>query len=182
VPDWNRFRDDFPSTKKYVYLDNAAIAPIPKPVYNEVLRVCEEFLNHGGTLWDKWITKIEQTRGLYAKFIGADSEEVAFTHSTSEGMNVISHMLSDKGTVLSNELEYPSSNLPWLNKTTNIKFVKAADNNKILMKDVVKAIGQDNKIKTLITSHVQYSTGFRQDLKKLGKITKQKGLNYCDKV
>jgi len=118
----------------------------------------------------------EQTRGLYAKFIGADSEEVAFTHSTSEGMNIISHMLSDKGTVLSNELEYPSSNLPWLNKTNNIKFVKAADNNKILMKDVVKAIDQDNKIKTLVTSHVQYSTGFRQDLKKLGKITNQKGI------
>jgi len=113
---------------------------------------------------------------LYTKFIGADSEEVAFIHSTSEGMNIISHMLSDKGTVLSNELEYPSSNLPWLNKTNNIKFVKAADNNKILMKDVVKAIDQDNKIKTLVTSHVQYSTGFRQDLKKLGKITKQKGI------
>jgi selenocysteine lyase/cysteine desulfurase len=28
----------------------------------------------------------------------------------------------------------------------------------------------------LVTSHVQYSTGFRQDLKKLGKITKQKGI------
>jgi cysteine desulfurase / selenocysteine lyase len=119
--------------------------------------------------------KMEQTRELYAKFIGADdSEEIAFTHSTSEGMNIISHML--KGTVISNELEYPSSNLPWLNKTNNIKFVKATDDNKILIDDVVKAIDQDNKIKTLVTSHVQYSTGFRQDLKGLGKITKQKGI------
>jgi cysteine desulfurase / selenocysteine lyase len=179
VPDWNQFRDDFPSTKKYAYLDNAAIAPIPKPVYNEVLHVYEEFLNHGGTLWDKWIMKMEQTRELYAKFIGADdSEEIAFTHSTSEGMNIISHMLSDKGTVISNELEYPSSNLPWLNKTNNIKFVKATDDNKILIDDVVKAMDQDNKIKTLVTSHVQYSTGFRQDLKELGKITKQRGIYF----
>ncbi len=179
MPDWNQFRDDFPSTRKYAYLDNAAIAPIPKPVYNEVLHVCEEFLNHGGTLWDKWIMKVEQTRELYAKFIGADdSEEIAFTHSTSEGMNIISHMLSDKGTVISNELEYPSSNLPWLNKTNNIKFVKATDGNKILIDDLVKAIDQDNKIKTLVTSHVEYSTGFRQDLKELGKVTKQKGIYF----
>ena len=104
MPDWNQFRDDFLSTKKYVYLDNAVIAPIPKPVYKEVLHVCEEFLNYGGTLWDKWTTKMEQTRELYAKFIGADdSEEIAFTDLTSEGTNIISHILSDKGTVISNE-------------------------------------------------------------------------------
>lgn len=87
-------------------------------------------------------------------------------------------MLSDKGTVISNELEYPPSNLPWLNKTNNIKFVKATDDNKILIDNVVKAIDQDNKIKTLVTRHVQYSTGFRQDLKGLGKITKQKGIYF----
>ena len=34
--------------------------------------------------------------------------EIAFTHSTSEGMNIIAHMLSDKGIVISNELEFPS--------------------------------------------------------------------------
>jgi selenocysteine lyase/cysteine desulfurase len=56
---------------------------------------------------------MEKTRDLYARFIGADSrEEIAFTHSTSEGMNIIAHMLSDKGIVISNELEFPSSNLP----------------------------------------------------------------------
>jgi cysteine desulfurase/selenocysteine lyase len=181
MPDWVKLRDDFPITKKYAYLANAAIAPIPMPVYNEVSKFYQDLLNHGQTFWDEWEIKMEQTSDLYAKFIGADRrEEIGFTHSTSEGMNIIAHMLSDKGIVISNELEFPSSNLPWINKNPiNIKFVKATDHNKILIKDIVKMVDQNVKAsKTVVTSHVQYSTGFRQDLEELGKLTKQKGLYF----
>jgi selenocysteine lyase/cysteine desulfurase len=138
MPDWNKLRGDFPITKKYAYLANAAIAPIPIPVCNEVSKFYQGVLNHGLTLWDEWEAKMEETRALYAKFIGAGNrEEIAFTHSTSEGMNIIAHMLSDKGIVISNESEFPSSNLPWLNKNAdNIKFVKATDGNKILINDI----------------------------------------------
>ncbi|HET7147327.1 MAG TPA: aminotransferase class V-fold PLP-dependent enzyme [Candidatus Nitrosopolaris sp.] len=181
MPDWVKLRDDFPITKKYTYLANAAVAPIPLPVYNEVSKFYKDFLNCGQILWDEWDTKMEQTRDLYAKFIGADDrKEIAFTHSTSEGMNIIAHMLSDKGIVITNELEFPSSNLPWINKNPiNIRFVKATDQNKILINDIVRMIDQNDKAaKTVVTSHVQYSTGFRQDLDELGKLTKQKGLYF----
>jgi selenocysteine lyase/cysteine desulfurase len=112
----------------------------------------------------------EQTRALYAKFIGADNrEEIPFTHSTSEGMNIIAHVLSDKGIVISNELEFPSSNLPWLNKDKdNIKFVNAKYGNKVLIEDIAKMVDQNNKTKTVMTNHDQYSTGFRQDLEEIG--------------
>jgi cysteine desulfurase/selenocysteine lyase len=178
MPDWVKLRDDFPITKKYAYLANAAIAPIPMPVYNEVSRFYQDVLNHGQTLWEDWEIKMEQTRDMYAKFIGADNrEEIAFTHSTSEGMNIIAHMLSDKGIVISNELEFPSSNLPWLNRDKdNVKFVKAKDDNKIQIENIAKMVDDNSKTKTLVTSHVQYSAGFRQDLKELGRLTKQKGL------
>ena len=180
MPDWVKLRDDFPITKKYAYLANAAIAPISMPVYNEVSRFYQDVLNHGQTLWEEWEIKMEQTRDLYAKFIGADNrEEIAFTHSTSEGMNIIAHILSDKGIVISNELEFPSSNLPWLNKDKyNVKFVKAKDDNKIQIENIAKMVDDNSKTKTLVTSHVQYSTGFRQDLKELGRLTKQKGLYF----
>jgi cysteine desulfurase / selenocysteine lyase len=179
---WRRFRDDFPIIKKYVYLANAAISPVPISVYNEVSTFYQQVLNHGGTLWNEWVTKFEETRGLYANFIGADSrEEIAFTHSTSEGMNIIAHLLSDKGIVISNELEFPSSNLPWLNNrnTNDIKFVGARDGNKIMIEDIEKMIEDNGRTKkTVVTSHVQYSTGFRQNLEDLGKLTRQKGLYF----
>ena len=180
MPNWNKLRDDFPITKKCTYLANAAIAPIPIPVYNEASKFYQDAMNDGQLQWDKWEMKMEQTRDLYANLIGADSrKEIAFTHSTSEGMNIIAHMLSNKGVVISNELEFPSSNLPWLNKNSaNIKFVKARNNNKILIEDIVKLVNRTAGTKTVVTSHVQYTSGFKQDLQKLGKILKSKELYF----
>jgi selenocysteine lyase/cysteine desulfurase len=174
MPNWDKLREDFPVTRKYSYLANAAIGPIPVTVYNEAVRFYHDIMYHSEHLWNDWVVKIQDTKDQYAKFIGADSgKDIAFTHSTSEGMNIIAHMLSKKGSVISNELEFPSSNLPWLNvNPNNVLFVQARDDNKILLEDILKKISQNSNAKTLVTSHIQYSTGFKQDLTTLGEIAK----------
>jgi selenocysteine lyase/cysteine desulfurase len=116
---------------------------------------------------------MQQTREAYAHLINASSDEVGFTHSTSEGMNIIAHMLSDKGSVISNELEFPSSILPWLNRRSDIKFVRAK-NGSVLKQDIAYAV--DSRARTVVISHVQYATGFRQDLVDLSELTKRYGL------
>jgi cysteine desulfurase / selenocysteine lyase len=181
---WDRLREDFPITKSYTYLANAAITPIPLPIYTEILKFYRGALYHGGTIWSDWIDAMEETRELYSKFIGADSkDEIAFTHSTSEGMNIIAHILSDKGIVISNELEFPSTNLPWINKNSkNIKFLKSDYEGKIPILDIAKMIDKfhgkrGKQVKTILTSHVQFSNGFRQDLEELGKLTQRKDLH-----
>jgi cysteine desulfurase / selenocysteine lyase len=170
---WQRIRKDFPVTKSYTYLANAAISPIPRPVVQEMLRFYDGMLNHAGSLWPDWIKEMEQARDLYARFINASPDEVGFTHSTSEGMNIIAHMLHAKGSVISNELEFPSSILPWLNRGSYIHFVKAK-NGRILKQDISDAI--NSKTRLVVISHVQYSTGFRQDLVDLSELTRRHGL------
>jgi len=64
VLDWLKLREDFPVIKKYTYLANAAIAPIPIQVYNEVSKFYKDILNHGQTLWDEWEIKTNR-QGLY---------------------------------------------------------------------------------------------------------------------
>lgn len=182
---WDKFRHDFPITQSFTYLANAAITPIPLPVYDEISKFYQGAINHGGSKWNEWVNTMEKTRQLYSKFIGADSKhEIAFTHSTSEGMNIIAHMLSRKGLVISNELEFPSTNLPWINKDgRNIRFLKPRDDGTIPIKDITCILdkfddyNKRNQIKTILTSHVQFSNGFRQDLKELGRLTKQRGLH-----
>jgi selenocysteine lyase/cysteine desulfurase len=181
---WDRLREDFPITKSYTYLANAAITPIPLPVYTEILKFYQGAIYHGGTIWSDWIDAMEETRELYSKFIGADSkDEIAFTHSTSEGMNIIAHIVSDKGLVISNELEFPSTNLPWVNKNSkNIKFLKSDYEGKIPILKIAKMIdkfqgNRGKQVKTILTSHVQFSNGFRQDLEELGKLTQRKNLH-----
>src|ERR687888_425692 len=170
---WEKIRKEFPVTKNYTYLANASISPIPTPVVEETLRFYDGMLNHAGTIWGNWIEEMQQTREAYAHLINASSDEVGFTHSTSEGMNIIAHMLSDKGSVISNELEFPSSILPWLNRGSDIKFVRAK-NGRILKQDIANAI--NTKTRTVVISHVQYATGFRQDLVDLSELTTKYGL------
>ena len=180
--DWIKIRNDFPITKKYSYLDNAAISPIPIPVYREACKFYKNLMDHGGKIWTKYIKVKEETRKRYAEFIGSNDSEIAFTHSTSEGMNIISHMLSNKGIVILNGLEFPASNLPWINNNPkNVRFVKCRDNNRIELEDIVDLIydleskvDDNNIVKTIVTSHVQFSTGYRIDLDKLSNFTKQK--------
>jgi selenocysteine lyase/cysteine desulfurase len=88
-------------------------------------------------------------------------------------MNIIAHMLSSKGRVISNELEFPSSILPWLNRSSDMILVRPKKG-KILKEDIANSINQ--KTKTIVISHVQYSTGWRQDLSQLGELTSKKGL------
>ncbi len=110
---------------------------------------------------------------MYAAFIGARSEEIAFTHSTSEGMNIVAHLLAHRGHAISNDLEFPSSNLPWINKRADMTIVQS-QNGMVPLERIRKAIGR--KTRTIITSHVQYSTGFKQDLETLSKICNEKNL------
>ncbi|HZA06530.1 MAG TPA: aminotransferase class V-fold PLP-dependent enzyme [Nitrososphaeraceae archaeon] len=173
MPSWDRIRDDFPVTEKYTYLSNAAISPIPKQVLEQSSKFYQELSEHGGAIWETWAEKMEQTRDIYAKFIQAHRDEVGFTHSTSEGMNIIAHMLSSKGSVISNELEFPSSTLPWLNRDVDVTFVRSKKG-KILKEDIANSINQNTR--TVVVSHVQYSTGWRQDLAELGELTSKKGL------
>lgn len=64
MPNWDNIRDDFPIIKKYTYLANAAVAPIPKQVFEESSKFYQDMSNHGGALWERWIVKMEQTRDL----------------------------------------------------------------------------------------------------------------------
>jgi selenocysteine lyase/cysteine desulfurase len=154
-------------------LANAAISPIPIQVQNAVSEFYKESMLYGGNYWQKWIDCVEEARRRYAAFIGASFEEIAFTHSTSEGMNIIAHLLSDRGHAISNDLEFPSSNLPWINRGAHMTIIQSR-NGMVPIERIRKAIGR--KTRTIITSHVQYSTGFKQDLETLSKICGEKSL------
>ncbi|HZD34084.1 MAG TPA: aminotransferase class V-fold PLP-dependent enzyme [Nitrososphaeraceae archaeon] len=170
---WNKLREDFPITKKYSYLANAAISPIPSQVRSAVLDFYKENMLQGGTYWRNWIDCIEEARQIYASFIGARSSEIAFTHSTSEGMNIVAHLLAHRGHAISNDLEFPSSNLPWINMGADMTVVRSRSGT-VPIDHIQKAIGK--RTRTIITSHVQYSTGFKQDLESLGKICDERNL------
>ena len=173
--DWNKVRDEFPVCKKYVYLNPAGGSPVSQSAADEGKRFYDEMLEFGDTYWETWLERTEATRLALAEFIGADREEIGFTTNTSHGMNLVAQFLKDKGPILTMRDEFPSTTFPWLNQKTEIKFVEPT-NNGYSIDAIKKALTPD--VKVLVTSYVQYCTGFRQDLETLGKFCKENNLIF----
>lgn len=173
--DWNKVREEFPVCKKYVYLNPAGGSPVSKSAASEGKRFYDEMLEFGDTYWETWLERTEEVRKILAEFIAADREEIGFTTNTSHGMNIVAQFLKNKGSVLTMRDEFPSTTFPWINQNTNIKFVEPV-NNAFPISEIEKTLTPD--IKILITSYVQYKTGFRQDLEELGELCKRKNLIF----
>jgi len=172
---WNKIRKQFPVTEIFTYLNAAGGSPISRQTAREGIRFYDEILARGDTLWTEWLSRVEEVRGKVAKFINADESEIAFTLSTSLGMNLIAGILKGKGDVITMDDEFPSSTIPWLNLGYKVHFVKPR---KCVYS--LNAIEENinRKAKILVTSHVQYRTGFKQDLVSLGKLCKRKDLIF----
>lgn len=173
--DWNKVREEFPVCKKYVYLNPAGGSPVSLSAANESKRFYDEMLGFGDIYWDKWLERTEKVRSQLAGFIGADREEIGFTTNTSHGMNLAAQFLKNQGAVLTMRDEFPSTTFPWINQKTEIKFVEP-ENYGYSINNIKKALTPDVKI--LISSYVQYCTGFRQDLEELGRFCKENNLIF----
>ena len=164
---WQKIRADFPVTKSCIYLDHASGGPIPKPVLEKIPQYYEEHCREADFAWMRWMRRCEELREKAARFINAEPEEIAFVSNTSHAMNLIAELLAPEGKVLTNTSEFPSSTLPWLWRKAQMvwqepeNFSLPVANLKRLLKPSVK---------TILASFVQYSSGFRQDLEKIGKI------------
>jgi len=164
---WKKIRSDFPIVKKTLYLDHASAGPIAKPVAEAYAEYAQNHLNRADECWPAWVRRREEVRALAAKFIGAKPQEIAFTSSTSHGMNMIAELLSKKGGVLMNTAEFPSSSVPWLWRKARVIF-QDAPHGQVPLEILRKKL--NSKIKTIVTSWVQYASGYRQDLVALGKM------------
>ena len=173
---WQGIRDQFPAVSKYTYLNAAEGSAIPYKVAKAGKKVYEQLLEDGDLFWEEWLEEKEQVREKLANFINAKTDEIAFTHNTSSGMNIIAEMFKDKDfEVLAMEHEFPSSTIPWFHRNFTVNFVPAI-NNEFSIQEIKKHINPKTKI--IVTSYVQYCTGYKQDIIELGKLCKEKGLIF----
>jgi selenocysteine lyase/cysteine desulfurase len=172
---WTKIRKLFPATEKYTFLNAAGGSPLPLSAANAGKDFYHESLMHGDAYWENWLKRVDDTRKKLAKFIHADTKEIAFILNTSHGMNLIADILKGKGEILTMNDEFPSSTFPWMHKGFKVKFVKP-EKNIYTIENIEKHITKSTKI--VISSYVQYRTGFRQDLEKLGKFLKKRNIIF----
>ncbi len=162
---WTEIRKEFPVTENLVYLNTAAAGPLPRATSEAASDYYQKMMNDGDIHWDEWLAKREEVRNNVAAFINAEPDEIALTTNTSSGMNVIIDALENHGEVISCDLEFPVSTLPWMNRRIPIHLVKSIEG-ELHLQDIRDAMNVRTGV--ICLSHVQFSNGFRSDLEELG--------------
>ncbi|MEO7971799.1 MAG: aminotransferase class V-fold PLP-dependent enzyme [bacterium] len=163
--DWSKIRKQFPVTEHSVYLNTAAAGPLARATVEAASAYYRLMMNDGDIHWDEWLAQREVVRNKVASFINAEPDEVALTINTSTGMNVIIDALENHGEVISCDLEFPVSTLPWMNRRIPIHLVKSHEG-QVGIQDLRDAMNVRTGV--ICLSHVQFSNGFRTNLEELG--------------
>ena len=78
LPLWQQYRDQFPVTERLIYMNHAAVAPLPRVAAEAMQTWAQDALDFGSLHYDKWLDTYEKLRVAAARLIGADRSEMNF--------------------------------------------------------------------------------------------------------
>ena len=164
---WADVRTKFPITAENVYLNTAAAGPLATSTAKAGAFYYEQMMNDGDVHWDNWLADVEKVRARVAAFINAEPDEIGFTTNTSSGMNLIVDALEKHGEVISCDLEFPVTTIPWMHRRIPVHLVKSVGG--VVRPEDLRA-AMNTRTGILSLSYVQFSNGFACDLEELGSI------------
>lgn len=179
--DWNALRnDEFPVARAWAYFDHAAVAPLPKRSANALRAWADDQERNGDVHWPDWERKAEAVRSDAARLLRADATEIAFVNSTTHGITLIAEGFPWRAgeNVVTLSDEYPSNIYPWLNladRGVSLRLVPCREG-RVSIDEIAEAIDADTRLLTI--SHVEFASGFRNDLDKLGALCRDRGIAF----
>jgi selenocysteine lyase/cysteine desulfurase len=166
-----KIRSLFPATLKYTYLNSAAVAPMPKIAAEAVYRQLTDVSENGSSHYADWIAVKQNVRTLVAEMLNVKAEQVAFMRNTSDGFASIANgMKWQKGdNIVTFAKEFPANFYAWrrIRDCFSVELRLCPERDGRI--DVDEFIGLiDENTRLVSISAVQFASGFRADLEKIG--------------
>ena len=170
---------EFPWTADTVYLNNASIGPIPE----RTRRALDEFTAKRTAphlLPDRELfAGLTAARLGIAQLINADPSEIALATNTGFGLHLAARALPlQRGDiVLLSDKEFPANVYPWLmlrDQGITVEIARCTANGWPDEAHLLERL-RDPRVRVLAVSFVQFSNGYRADLKKLGAAARANG-------
>lgn len=180
-------RQDFPLTKKTIYMNNGAIAPTPmsviKAVTDYLVKCADEGPDSQGA--SEYMTSlINELRERIGHLINCDREEVVLTQSTTDGINLVANGLEwnkgDNIVVRGASHEHYADYFPWLrlakDRGVSLRELAIDASGFFDMADLEK---QAKGSKLVAMSHALYNTGAIMPVREIGRIAEENGALFC---
>ena len=166
----------FPITERAIYFNHAAVSPPPITTIRAVEAQLKDVHENGSINFRDWLAVKEQARTLLANLLGARPEQVAFMRNTSDALSTVANGLSWRAgdNIVTFSREFPSNIYPWLRVRdafgVEVRMCEERGG-RIDFAELSSLI--DDHTRIVAISHVQYASGFRMDLERLGRIARQ---------
>ena len=174
-----KWRTEFPVTENYVYMNHAGVAPLSKRVRNAMIDFVHDATDNGAVNVESWVETAERCRNVAAQLINADTSEIAFMKNTTQGILIAANGIDwrEGDNVVTTAVEFPANVYPWwsLKQRYGVDTRMVPENHgKIDLDDIVASI--DNRTRVVTLSHVEFASGFRNDIKTIGEICHERDI------
>jgi selenocysteine lyase/cysteine desulfurase len=177
--DVQTFREEFPVSQDWSYLNHAAYGPFPQRTVRAVTGWAEG-IAYAPTFFGPEREKIPAEAAEYvAGLAGATGDMVAWVPSLADGMNLLAHGVDwkDGDNALIPVDEFPSVVYPFLNlqsRGVELRYVEKNSEGRTDPNLIEAAI--DDRTRAVALSYVEFMDGYRNDLKALGSLCKDRGV------
>lgn len=174
-----QFREELPVTESLAYLNHAAIGPLPRRAVRRMTEMAEEVSRTGDRHWADRNQVVETTRGLAARLLGArDPREVSFCENTSTGLSMVAEGFTDwqpGDNVIGAAQDFPSNVYPWMQLADHgVEYRRVEERNgRVDDEEVLSRI--DGRTRMVALSWVQYASGYRCNLARIGQACRERG-------
>ena len=172
---------EFPLEPGLTYLNHAAVAPWPARTAQAVTQFADENVRSGAARYPAWQRVERRLRARCGELINAASSDVAFLKNTSEALSVVAHGFpwKDGDNVIISDEEFPSNRVVWESLASagvSVRLVRLQGR-----PDPEQALidAADPRTRMISISSVQYASGLRMDLARLGALCRARDIAFC---
>jgi cysteine desulfurase / selenocysteine lyase len=176
-------RSLFLATDRYAYLNSAAVSPIPLPAGEAVGRQLVDVARNGSVHFNDWVDTKDRCRKLLAGMLAVEPQQVAFLRNTSDSMASIANGIDWKAgdNIVSFAEEFPANFYPWRRIRdefgVELRLAPANANGGFDHDELIALIDANTRVVTI--SAVQYATGYRADLRRIGEAARAVDALFC---
>lgn len=175
------FHDEFPQAPELRYLNHAAVAPWPRRSAEAVRRFSEANVTSGAREYPDWLKLERSLRERLVRLMNAPSTgDIALVKNTSEALSFVAFGLDWRpgDQVIISDEEFPSNRIVWLALAPKgVEVIEVnlsgADPEGALLAAITP------RTRLLSISAVQYASGLRLDLPRLGQGCRQRSVLFC---
>ncbi|WP_447649584.1 aminotransferase class V-fold PLP-dependent enzyme [Pseudomonas abietaniphila] len=175
------FHDEFVQARDLRYLNHAAVGPWPKRTAAAVQKFAEENVLLGARDYPDWMKVEQRLRERLARVLNAPStDDIALVKNTSEALSFVAFGLDWKAgdNVIISDEEFPSNRVVWeALKPQGVEVIQVSLQGADPEGALLAACGPRTRL--LSISSVQFATGTRVDIERLGQGLKQRGVLFC---